>query len=107
VTGLPKTCGRPALMSPSAGVLAAAPDGSAGGASFVATTGWYFRRPPDAGAGSIAFYRLAVWKARYAGLRLPLTVTTPDCQPWIRRSSRIRNHTNMSIRRVFFACAIA
>ena len=52
-------------------------------------------------------YLANVWNVRYAGLRAPRRVTTPDCQPLRRPSSRIRNQTNMSIRRVFFAIATA
>jgi hypothetical protein len=54
-----------------------------------------------------AGYRRKLWKARKAGLRLPAADTTPDCQPERRRSSRMRNHTSMSIRPVFRATANA
>jgi hypothetical protein len=49
----------------------------------------------------------SVWNARKAGLRVPRVETTPDCQPDSRCSSRTRNQTSMSIRRVRRAIANA
>ena len=56
---------------------------------------------------SLRLYLAKVWNVRYDGFRAPRRVMTPDCQPLRRPSSRIRNHTNMSIRRVFLAIATA
>jgi hypothetical protein len=52
-------------------------------------------------------YQRSFWKARKAGFRAPRADITPDCQPVSRRSSRIRNQTSMSIRRVLRAIANA